>query len=147
MPKFSLKSFFPDILHIRYTDKVMSKLPESMKKEWQEFLDVIPILEKNGIHTSIVPLSFDHKRNVWWADYPGSYTREHHPEWSGKPLLIVTIRVDDQGYCLDLTKNDIKIDHEKITYNTKKKFYEIMGRYKWMSWDGKQKSNMYILLE
>jgi len=144
---FTLKMFFPDILHIKYSDKIMSKLPKHMQAEWQEFLNVIPVLEQKGIHTSLVPLSFDNKRQLWWVDYPGSFTHEHHPNWSQEPTLIVTIRVDDEGYCLDLTKHDITIDHNKITHNNKNILFDIMKNFKWFSWDGKQKSNMYILLE
>jgi hypothetical protein len=144
LKKFTIENSWPNILHIDYSPKVVSKLPKSMQNAWKTFMSHVEILKSHGVETCIVPLSFDAVSGLWWRDYPVAYCKEKHPDWRPDkiPHLIVTLRVDDKGFAIPEKNEILHIDHENVKYGYKSALLKVFTDDPRFTWNGRQTKEM-----
>ena len=136
------QAYFP-IPHVAFMPEMISNLSAEARKEWDEFIQVSIELQAE-MKTFIIPLAFDHKKEVYWVDYPHSYISHFKLNPEDMPEMVVVLKItDDLKYDPDTT---ICIQHSNITGPLREKVLEKFGKFPWFTWDGTEESLMYLHL-
>jgi len=103
--------------------------------KWRGFLNFLNYAQSININTTIVPLMFDHKVGVWWADYAGSYLDRFNMNPTKNPNnLDATVKLDDNKNIIP--NYTIHISHE-LDKEKSKLIKEYIKKYPYIKWSGR----------
>jgi len=138
---------FYNIPVVHYSDRIMEQQPPRARQRWHQCLKIFQKLEAEGILVHLVPLSYDHKTQGLWSDYPDDYVAHAVQDGESRldqPHLNVVLKIDDEGHWLADT---IMIHHFGIRKALKKQLISVFSRYQWLVWNGKASRTMEIHLQ
>lgn len=135
---------FYNIPVVHYSPKVVENLPPRALSRWRHCLAAFQELETSGITVILVPLSCDHSTGSYWMDYVDDYVEHTVPGALNRPQLNVVLKIDDDGHLTELT---IHIHHSGIERTLKTRLKQILGRFPWFVWNGRQSRTMELHLD
>ena len=139
------KMMFP-MKHSAYTDQMMSNLSESDRKKWATVQHHASILANSGVCVRFVPLYFDLKSGVWWADYMHAYVENCEPRredecvGSGQydyPYLFFEIKIGEDDKMMEMDATPPITGHHRMTDGTREAFSVFLqNTFPILQWNG-----------